>query len=232
MQPGAFAFALLFAVESVSRATIVSVVPIQAYDLLQDEQKRLDLLLHCRQPRHVRDVCAPIALPAAAAPLRLYARRAVPRRRRWRSSPRTRSPGQAGGLFLRILGASTLSITLNLYIMEYIPKHGLVQSESLRLALGTFAWTFGPSLGVWLYVQLRRRRAVSVERHVGAHPDRALLVPAPLGKHGDPAGKDAGPSIRSPASGASSRSRACGLRGSSRSAAPATGRRSTSTPRS
>ena len=37
--------------------------------------------------------------------------------------------------------------------MEYIPKQGLVQSESLRLALGTFAWTLGPSLGVWLYVR-------------------------------------------------------------------------------
>jgi hypothetical protein len=37
--------------------------------------------------------------------------------------------------------------------MEYIPKHGLVRSESLRLTLGTFAWSLGPSLGVWLHVR-------------------------------------------------------------------------------
>jgi MFS family permease len=57
-------------------------------------------------------------------------------------------------MFLRILAASTLAITLNLYIMEFIPKRALVRSESLRLMLSTFAWTFGPGLGVWLYVRL------------------------------------------------------------------------------
>ena len=92
-------------------------------------------------------------------------------------------------MFLRILGASTLSITLNLYIMEYIPKHGLVQSESLRLTLGTFAWTFGPSFGVWLYVRFGFVAPLSLERDLGAHPDRALLVAAPLGQHRDPAGQ-------------------------------------------
>lgn len=152
MQPGAFAFALLFAVESVSRATIVSVVPIQAYDLLQDEQKVSIFYFVVGSLGMCATLCAPILfqrLPRRfvytlgalflAAAMALFATHTL--------------VGQAGGMFFRILGASTLSIALNLYIMEYIPKHGLVQSESLRLALGTFAWTFGPSLGVWLYVQ-------------------------------------------------------------------------------
>jgi MFS family permease len=56
-------------------------------------------------------------------------------------------------MFLRIIGAGTLNITLSLYIMEFIPRHGFVRSESLRLALGTLAWTVGPWLGVWLYVR-------------------------------------------------------------------------------
>jgi MFS family permease len=60
--------------------------------------------------------------------------------------------GQAAGMFLRILGAGTLGITLSLYIMEYIPKQQLVRSESLRMGLSTLAWTIGPGLGVWLYV--------------------------------------------------------------------------------
>jgi predicted MFS family arabinose efflux permease len=145
------AFALLFAVESVSRATIVSVVPIQAYDILQDEQKvsifyfivgSLGMcatlcapFLFQRLPRRFVYTLGALFLTTAMA---LFATHTL--------------MGQAGGLFFRILGASTLSIALNLYIMEYIPKQGLVQSESLRLALGTVAWTFGPSLGVWLYV--------------------------------------------------------------------------------
>ena len=152
IQPGAFAFALLFAVESVSRATIVSVVPIQAYDILQDEQKVSIFYFVVGSFGMCATLCAPILfqrLPRRfvytlgalflTAAMALFATHTL--------------LGQAGGLLFRILGASTLSIALNLYIMEYIPKHGLVQSESLRLALGTAAWTFGPSLGVWLYVQ-------------------------------------------------------------------------------
>jgi hypothetical protein len=56
-------------------------------------------------------------------------------------------------MFLRILGANVLSITLNLYIMDFIPKQQFVRSESLRLTLSTLSWTIGPGLGVWLYVQ-------------------------------------------------------------------------------
>ena len=166
MQPGAFAFALLFAVESVSRATIVSVVPIQAYDLLQDEQKVSIFYFVVGSFGMCATLCAPILfqrLPRRfvytlgalflAAAMALFATHTL--------------VGQAGGMFFRILGASTLSIALNLYIMEYIPKHGLVQSESLRLALGTFAWTFGPSLGRLALRAVRRRRAVPLERRRG-----------------------------------------------------------------
>ena len=152
MQPGAFAFALLFAVESVSRASMLSVVPIQAYDLLQDEQRVSVFYFVIGSLGMCATLCAPILfqrfprryvytggallLVAASAFFAMHT-----------------LPGQAIGLFLRILAASTLAITLNLYIMEYIPKHRLVRSESLKLTLGTLAWTLGPSIGVWLYVR-------------------------------------------------------------------------------
>jgi MFS family permease len=152
IQPGAFAFALLFAVESVGRASIVSVVPIQAYELLKSEQKVSIFYFVVGSFGMCATLCAPILfqrLPRRfvytlgalflVAAMALFATHTI--------------AGQAGGMFLRILGAGTLSITLNLYIMEYIPKHGLVRSESLRLTLGTFAWSFGPSIGVWLYVR-------------------------------------------------------------------------------
>jgi MFS family permease len=152
IQPGAFAFALLFAVESVSRATIVSVVPIQAYDILQDDQRVSFFYFVVGSI----GMCATLSAPTLfqRLPRRfVYTLGALFLTVAMASFATHTLAGQAGGMFLRILGSSTLSIALNLYIMEYIPKHGLVRSESLRLTLATFAWTLGPSLGVWLYVR-------------------------------------------------------------------------------
>jgi predicted MFS family arabinose efflux permease len=42
-------------------------------------------------------------------------------------------------------------VTLNLYIMDSIPRGDFVRSEPLRLAISGGAWTFCPSLGVFLY---------------------------------------------------------------------------------
>jgi MFS family permease len=151
-QPGAWAFATLFAVESVSRASIASIVPIQAYDLLQDEQRVSVLYFAVGVLGLAATLCAPA----------VYQR--IPRRYVYTTGglllvaasiafATHTLPGQALGLFLRTFASSTLAITLNLYIMEFIPKQGLVRSESLRLTLATFAWTLGPSVGVWLYVR-------------------------------------------------------------------------------
>lgn len=152
VQPGAFAFALLFAVESVSRATIVSVVPIQAYEILKDEQRVSVFYFVVCTVGMCATLCAPILFQRLPRRF-VYTLGALFLTAAMACFATHTLAGQAGGTFLRILGSSTLSIALNLYIMEYIPKQGLVQSESLRLALGTFAWTFGPSLGVWLYVR-------------------------------------------------------------------------------
>jgi predicted MFS family arabinose efflux permease len=54
-------------------------------------------------------------------------------------------------MLFRVMGASALSITLNLYIMDHIRKQEFMQSESLRMAWSMIAWTCGPLLGVYLY---------------------------------------------------------------------------------
>ncbi len=149
-QPGAWAFATLYSVESISRASLASIVPIQAYDLLKDEQE-VSLLFFAvgvagivatlfapylfRQiPRRYIYTGGALALVVASAALATHT-----------------LAGQAAGMFCRVFGASTLSIVLNLYIMEFIPRHRVVRSESLRLALSTLSWAVGPGLGVWLY---------------------------------------------------------------------------------
>lgn len=134
-----------------SRASIAGVIPIQAYDLLKDEQSvsvlyfttgifaltatLLAPVLYQKIPRRFVYTGGGLLLVAACI---AFATNSI--------------PGQAAGMFLRSFAASTLAITLSLYIMEFIPKQGLVHSESLRLSLSTLAWTLGPSVGVWLYV--------------------------------------------------------------------------------
>lgn len=152
VQPGAWAFATLFAVESFSRATIVSIVPIQAYELLQNKQHVSMLYFVVGLVGLVATVSAPVFyrhLPQRwvyiGGALTLVASAAC-------FATHT-LVGQAAGMFLRILGAGMLAITLSLYILEFIPKQQLVRSESLRLAMSMMAWTVGPSLGVWLYVR-------------------------------------------------------------------------------
>jgi MFS family permease len=147
---GARTFATLYALESVARASISSVVPIQAYDLLKDEQ-RVSMLY---------TLVALLGLSATLFMPMLIARFA----RRWVYTAGVVGlvmgsvlflfdtlPTQMGGMLARVMGASALSITLNLYIMDHIRKTEFVTAESQRMAWSTLSWTGGPALGVFLY---------------------------------------------------------------------------------
>lgn len=148
--PGARTFALLYAVESFARASVASVVPIQAYELLQDKQA-VSLLY--------------TAVALAGLSVTLFMPMLILRfARRWVYTAGVASlalgaamfltdtlPGQMLGMLLRVMGASALSITLNLYIMDHIAKTRFIEAESMRMAFSTLAWTGGPTLGVVLY---------------------------------------------------------------------------------
>lgn len=148
--PGARTFASLFALESFARATVSSVIPIQAYDLLKSEQSVS--ILYAIVP--LTGLAATLLMPLLIARLA----------RRWVYTAGVIGlivaaacfathtlAGQVGGMLARSFGAGALSITLNLYIMDYIRKTEFVSSESLRMAWSTFGWTFGPTVGVLLY---------------------------------------------------------------------------------
>lgn len=151
-EPGARTFATLYAVESFARATISSVIPIQAYDILRDKQE-VSLLY---------TAVALLGLSATLFMPQLIERFA--RRRVYTAGGLAliagsvllathTLAGQAGGQLLRAMGASALSITLNLYIMDHIRKTDFMQAESLRMATSTAGWTLGPTLGVFLYAR-------------------------------------------------------------------------------
>jgi MFS family permease len=145
------AFASLFAVESLARALIATIVSVQAHDLLQTSQRVSVLFtgvsvivltsttlllpfLFRRLPRRWVYTLGVVALISACAAFATYT-----------------LPGQVAGMFLRNLGAATLNVTLSLYILDHIKRVDLVRSEPLRLTLSTMSWTIGPFLGVWLY---------------------------------------------------------------------------------
>lgn len=150
--PGARTFAILYALESFARASIASVIPIQAYDILKNEQ-------------HVSMLYTAVAVIGLSATLfmPILIHRFA---RRWVYTMGVVAlivgsallltntlAGQMAGMLARVVGASALSITLNLYIMDYIRKTEFMQAESMRMAWSTLSWTGGPTLGVFLYAR-------------------------------------------------------------------------------
>ena len=149
---GAITFGLIFAGESFLRALNVSVIPLQAYELLGSSQRvsilatvvslsvlctTLFLPLAFRKIRRRWAYSAGVALIIAAA--MLFASYTV--------------AGQVLGQYLRNVGAAVLNITLSLYIMDHIKKSDLARTEPVRFTLATVPWVLGPALGTWLYSQ-------------------------------------------------------------------------------
>jgi predicted MFS family arabinose efflux permease len=147
---GAFTFAILFAVESLSRSFNASVLSVQAYDLL-GSSRSVSMLSACvALTVLVTTLCMPYLIGGL--------------RRRWTYTLGAGLMitacaliasytifGHAVGVVLRNTGISILNITLSLYIMDNIHRSDLTRSEPLRLSLSTFSWMVGPALGVWLY---------------------------------------------------------------------------------
>ncbi len=149
-KPTAAAFTLLFVIESLARASVATVIALQAYDLLQSSQKVSQVytvvaigsligtllipLLIQRTARRFIYSFGGLALILAALALASYT-----------------LEGQVAGMFLRVFGAACLNVTTSLYILDHIRKHDYVRVEPMRMTFATFSWTIGPSLGVWLY---------------------------------------------------------------------------------
>ena len=148
-QPGVWTFSLLFFIESVGRATLVTVLPLTAYALL-DSKQAVSL---------VYTLVSLTALGISFAIPFLVARIS----RRWTYTlgcgllacfAALLALGAPAPLVLamlaRTVGQAMLNITLSLYIMDNIGKRELIRSEPLRLATATLAWSAMPAVGVWL----------------------------------------------------------------------------------
>ena len=147
---GAMALALLFLVESMARASVSTVVAVQAFDLVQDAQKVSMLFTGVGIVALFTSLMIPMALRHVPRG-QVYAGGALLMLVSALAFASFTLPGQMAGMLLRVVGAACLNITLSLYIMDHIKRQELVKSEPLRLTLSTASWTIGPYLGIWLY---------------------------------------------------------------------------------
>ena len=152
-RPGLWVFSTLFFMEAMARASLSTVIPLQAYTLL-------------REPRYVSFLGFALALGGLAAGLSvpiLIARVS----RRWTYTlgalclvvaaavfSAQNLFGQVAGMAIRNFGSLALNISLMLYIMDFVKKHELVRNDSQRMAFAMVGWTVGPYLGVWLYERI------------------------------------------------------------------------------
>src|SRR5262249_57427533 len=126
--PGANSFALMFALESITRALLATVIPLQAYAILGEARDVSVLLLAVALTGLVGSFTIPLLIrrigrrwvyPLGGACLLLCAV-TLATQTLW---------GQVVAMLARVFGTACLNITLNLYIMDYIHKRDLVRSE-------------------------------------------------------------------------------------------------------
>jgi MFS family permease len=147
--PGPLVLAVLYAFEALSRSLLLTIIPLQAYALLQDAGKVSALYTAVG----LVGMGASFAIPGL---IRWSARRHVYRLGGFMMIlsaaliATATLGGQAGGMLVRIFGVACLNITFNLYLTDIVGRRDLVKAEPLRLAFAAGAWSIGPFLGVWM----------------------------------------------------------------------------------
>jgi MFS family permease len=149
-RPGIGVFAILFFIEAMARASILSVVPLQAYALFKDNQTVsflytsvavFGLLVSLLLPVLIRAITRKWVYTLGASSLIacfLFL---------WSYT----QEGQVAGMMARTFATACLNIAISLYIMDFIRKEDLVRNDAVRLSLSTISWTFAPYIGIWLY---------------------------------------------------------------------------------
>ena len=143
------AFVVLFTCDAFARAVLISLVPLQAYDLLGAAQLvsviyfligvvgfaanlAVPLVLHRTKRRWVLTLGAGAQM-ASALLLALGTTSSL-----------------IAGLALQALAMAVLDVVINLYLLDHIPRRGLNHFEPRRLLFAGAAFALGPWVGVYL----------------------------------------------------------------------------------
>lgn len=147
--PGARDLARLFAVATVTRAVLLTVVPLQALAHLGNAQKVSLLYFVVSAAAVVANLFVPAAL------------RRLPRRTVFVLGACLQiacvplyvtgaAPAFVLAMTLQVLGIVCTEVTLNVYLLDHIPRRQLVRFEPLRIVYAGVGWMVGPWLGVFL----------------------------------------------------------------------------------
>ncbi len=152
-QPRAAVFTWMSAIESMARASIVTVVPLDAYRLLGT----------------ARDLSILLAVIGGASLLLGFYTPILIRRlsRRWTYTlgcvAMVVGPGLMAmsellphvlGMFCRAMSVVFVNTSLNLYMLDHIKRQDFIKVEPQRLAFMGLSWTTGPAIGIYLHTAL------------------------------------------------------------------------------
>lgn len=148
-QPTTPTFVALFTLEHLSRSLLVTVVPLTAYSHFTDAQL-ISVLYLCIG---LSGLCASLAVPWL---VNKVTRRGV--LTLGSVSVVTAMALFAAGdvhlfvvaMLLHLFGGACLEVTVNLYMMDHVPRQELGKFEPVRIFYSGAAWTLGPWLGVLL----------------------------------------------------------------------------------
>jgi len=159
--PGATVFGIMFLLDSLARAFLVSLIPITAYRLLGSERDVSLLYLVVG----ALGLIGTLSIPSLLGVMRrrsVYTLGCLAQVGMGALIATETLPGLSIGMWLRVFGTAALYTTMNLYIMDYIQKRELVRSEPLRLLFGGFSWTIGPVMGVYVSERLGAGAAAAI----------------------------------------------------------------------
>ncbi|WP_395019465.1 MFS transporter [Dongia sp.] len=140
----------MFALDSLARASVVTVLYLQAKDLGLPDRDITLLTNVASLGSLIFSFLAPLLMQRF--------------RRRWVytggillgmaavvSLGTATMTGEIAALVLRALSSVAINIGLMLYVMDFIPRHQMIRSEPLRLFSSCLPWGLGPWIGVELY---------------------------------------------------------------------------------
>ncbi len=146
---GGPAFIVLFTLDTLARAILVTVLPLQAYDLLGDVQKVSILYLAAS----IAGLMGSLAVPWLVRTFQ----------RRWAltlgalcfvgAAPLLSLhslPALLPGIALHMFGGACSSICLNLYVLDHVPRQAFTRFEPTRMLFSGAGWLIGPVLGIYL----------------------------------------------------------------------------------
>jgi MFS family permease len=144
------AFVVLFTCDAFARSILISLVPLQAYELLGAAQRvsvvyflvgvlglgvnlTVPLILHRIRRRWALTIGAAAQMASAL----LFALGT--------------ETSLIAGLALQVLAMAMLDVVINLYLLDHIPRRGLNHFEPRRLLFAGGAFALGPWIGVYLH---------------------------------------------------------------------------------